>query len=211
MKRLSIICFGLILGILVGYFLPKQVKVAEIEQPEQIPVEITETVQYVEIITVEEEMEVPLPEADEIPGNTSGFIQLDVPLDPEIQEYVYEQCVYYNIDYFLVMALIQHESEFISDVVSGTGDYGLMQINTCNHKDGVDYLDPYQNIQEGMMLLDALFMTYNDPALVLMAYNMGEKGASRLWDQGIYTSNYVNEIFEIQMELYESITERDSE
>lgn len=79
MKRLSIICFGLILGILVGYFLPKQVKVTEIEQPEQIPVEITETVQYVEIITVEEEMEVPLPEADEIPGNTSGFIQLDVP------------------------------------------------------------------------------------------------------------------------------------
>ena len=44
-----------------------------------------------------------------------------------------------------------------------------------------------------------------------MAYNMGEKGASRLWDQGIYTSNYVNEIFEIQMELYESITERDGE
>lgn len=59
-----------------------------------------------------------------------------------------------------------------------------------------------------MMLLNALFNTYDDPALVLMAYNMGETGALRLWDQGIYTSNYVNEIFEIQIELYESVMER---
>lgn len=199
MKRLSIICFGLVLGILAGSFLPKQVKVAEIEQLEQIPVEI---------ITVEEEMEVPLPEADEIPGNTSGFIQLDVPLDPEIQEYVYEQCVYYNIDYFLVMALIQHESEFISDAVSGTGDYGLMQINTCNHKEGIDYLDPYQNISEGMMMLDYLFTKYTDPALVLMAYNMGETGASKLWEQGIYSTDYVDEIFLEQEMLQESVKER---
>ncbi len=207
MKKLNIICIGIVLGVFTGFIFPKEVPAEDAE-----PV-IFEKIEYVEVVTVEEDdpepaEEVQLPEVEWIPGNASGFILLDVPLDEDIQEYVYEQCIQYNIDYYLVMGLIKHESEFTTDAVSSTGDYGLMQINQVNHKDGVDYLDPYQNISEGMMLLDYLFDKYDDPALVLMAYNMGEKGASGLWKQGIYNTDYVNEIFLEQELLQESVKER---
>lgn len=202
MKKIGIICLGMIIGICAGMLFPKEVPA---EQPDIFEPVAVETIQYVEIVTVEE---IVLPEVINIPGNTSGFIQLDVPLDPEVQEYVYDLCLQYNIDYYLVMALISHESEFIPEAISETGDYGLMQINQVNHKEGIDYLDPYQNISEGMMMLDYLFTRYTDPALVLMAYNMGEKGASRLWEQGIYSTDYVNEIFLEQEMLQESVMER---
>lgn len=205
MKRLEIICLGIIIGLFIGTLFPKEAPAVQPDIFEPVALEVTETIQYVEYVTVEE---VPLPEVEIIPGNTSGFMQLDVPLDTEVQEYVYDLCIQYNIDYYLVMALIQHESEFIPEVVSETGDYGLMQINQVNHKEGIDYLDPYQNISEGMMMLDYLFTKYTDPALVLMAYNMGETGASKLWEQGIYSTDYVDEIFLEQEMLQESVKER---
>ena len=205
MKKLEIICVGLVVGIITGIFVPKEAPADE-NEPKTISVqfEVVETVEDKSNETVEES----LPEVKWIPGNNSGFYLLDVPLEADIQEYVYEQCVEYNIDYYFVMALIKHESEFDSDCISSTNDYGLMQINICNHKEGVDYLDPYQNVSEGMALLDYLFNKYSDSSLVLMAYNMGENGASVLWNQGIYSTEYVQEIYLEQQLLQESIIER---
>lgn len=39
------------------------------------------------------------------------------------------------------------------------------------------------------------------PEKVLMAYNMGETGASRLWEQGIFEINYSKSVLQIQQEL----------
>lgn len=79
-----------------------------------------------------------------------------------------------------------------------------MQINQKNHEwlsnaVGVtDFLDPYQNIQAGIYILGTLFEKYDDPHKVLMAYNMGESGASKLWDQGIYQSKYSQRVIGYQ-------------
>lgn len=136
-----------------------------------------------------------------------NFVPLNVSMDEDLQEFVFYLSTAYEMDFTFVMALIQHESRYDAGVISATNDYGLMQINTINHpylKETLgitDFLNPYDNIRGGMFILRKLFEKYEEPNKVLMAYNMGETGASRLWKQGIFESNYSNSVLEIQREL----------
>lgn len=59
-----------------------------------------------------------------------------------------------------------------------------------------DFLDPYQNSRSGLYILRNLFEKYEKPEKVLMAYNLGETGAKKLWDQGIYETNYTKKVIE---------------
>lgn len=139
------------------------------------------------------------------------FEPLNVPLDEEIQEFVYYLSKGYCVDWLFVMAIIQQESNYQADAISTTNDYGLMQINKINHEYitetiGVtDFLDPYQNVRAGLWIIRNLFEKYDDPCMVLMAYNMGEAGAAVLWDQGIYETNYSKSVLTIQEELQRSV------
>lgn len=146
----------------------------------------------------------------EMPGEWARdlkFVPLDVPMDEDLQEFVFYLSAAYEMDFTFVMALIQQESGFRSDVVSATNDYGLMQINEVNHQylkeqlEIADFLNPYDNIRAGMFILRKLFEKYETPAKVLMAYNMGENGASRLWEQGIFEINYSKSVLQIQQEM----------
>lgn len=139
------------------------------------------------------------------------FTPLDCKMPEEQQEFVFYLCKGYNIDFTLVMALIQHESSFTPDVISPTNDYGYMQINSVNHEwltetIGVtDYLDPYQNIRAGVFVLRKLFERYQDTDMVLMAYNMGENGASCLWEKGIFETDYTQSILNIQEQFNDQL------
>ena len=150
-------------------------------------------------------------------GDEYDFIPLNCKLDKETQQSTFYLCKGYDIDWTLVMALMQKESSFRSDVISATDDYGLMQINKCNHKwltdtIGVtDYLDKEQNIRAGVFVLRKLFEEYTDPNLVLMAYNMGADGAETLWNKGIYTTPYVDDILTYQAEFNKQIEERNGD
>lgn len=53
-----------------------------------------------------------------------------------------------------------------------------------------------------------LFEKYEDPEKVLMAYNMGETGAKRLWDKGIYETDYTNKVIKNIMKIKNYINER---
>ena len=147
-------------------------------------------------------------------GAELGFVPLDVPMNEELQEFIYCLSYGYNIEFPFVMALIELESSFVPNAIGKTNDYGLMQINTCNHewlseKLGItDFLDPHQNIRSGMYILRYLFEKYEDPAKVLMAYNMGETGAARLWEQGIFETNYSKRIMKTAAEYTQQISER---
>jgi hypothetical protein len=138
-----------------------------------------------------------------------SFTPLNIGLDAELQEYTYMLCKAYDVDFHLVMAVMQRESGYRTDVISGSNDYGLMQINKINHKRlseilGItDFLNPEDNIHAGVYMLSDLFDKYHDTNLVLMAYNMGEGGANKLWNMGIFTSNYAQEIMRIQKGLME--------
>lgn len=139
------------------------------------------------------------------------FIPIDCKMSEERQEFVYYLCSGYNLDFTLVMALIQHESNFNPSVISSTNDYGYMQINEINQDwltetlGITDYTDPYQNIRAGTFVLRKLFERYQDTNMVLMAYNMGEKGASCLWRKGVFETEYTQSILTIQEQLNEQL------
>ena len=139
------------------------------------------------------------------------FTPLDCNMPEEQQEFVFYLCAGYNLDFTLVMALIEHESSYRADVISKSNDYGLMQINKMNHEwltetIGVtDYLDPYQNIRAGCFILRKLFEKYQDTETVLMCYNMGETGASRLWEKGVFSTVYTESILNIQCRFNEQL------
>ena len=137
-------------------------------------------------------------------------VYFDIPLSKELQDYIRNLCDEYGIPIELVIAIIDVESTFRANIVSKTNDYGLMQINKCNHewltdKLGVtDFLDPYQNIKSGVHILSAhLEVTNGNIELALMRYNNGATGAKKLWDKGIYSTAYTRKI----MAAYESYKE----
>ena len=133
-------------------------------------------------------------------GGELDFKPLDVPLCETVQEFIFYLSYGYYIDFPFVMGLIMTESSFRTHVISKTHDYGLMQINRVNHKwleerHGItDFLDPYENVKAGLYILRTLFEKYDDPAKVLMAYHMGETGAGRLWEKGIFETSYTRKV-----------------
>lgn len=148
-------------------------------------------------------------------GNDFNFIPLDIPLDDDLQEFIYCLSYSYNIDWTLVMAMISCESSFKSDAVSTSNDFGLMQINIINHQwlsealGVTDFLDAKQNIRSGVFILRKLFEKYGDDThKVLMAYNMGEYGASKLWEQEIFSTAYTEKVSDIQAKFQNEIKER---
>lgn len=143
-------------------------------------------------------------------GNLN-FIPLDVSLNEDLQEFSFYLSSACDMDFTFIMALMKQESDFQSNIVSATNDYGLMQINEINHtylkeQLGIsDFLDPYENIKAGMFILRKLFEKYETPEKVLMAYNMGETGASQLWEQGIFETNYTKNVLKYQQEFIEEL------
>lgn len=139
------------------------------------------------------------------------FIPIECKMPEEQQEFVYYLCSGYNLDFTLVMALIQYESNFNSSVISSTNDYGYMQINEINQDwltetlGVTDYTDPYQNIRAGIFVLRKLFERYQDTNMVLMAYNMGENGACCLWKKGVFETEYTQSILTIQEQFIEQL------
>lgn len=145
---------------------------------------------FEEVITTMEEWYVGKPE----------FTPIDCSLDDDIQEFIFYLSMGYDIDFYFIMAVIEHESRYVVDAVSKTGDYGLMQINEQNHEwlsealGLTDITDPYQNVMAGTYKLYLLIQKHGSYEMALMAYNMGSSGASKLWAEGIYKTNYSKEI-----------------
>lgn len=127
---------------------------------------------------------------------------LDIPLDYDVQIYIYKQCDYKKDLYCFIMAMIEQESGFNEKEISSTNDYGLMQINACNHEElnnkygKQNFLDPYDNVYCGIKIIKGYLKEFEHKNLALMAYNMGKGGARRLWRNGIYSSRYSDSVIE---------------
>lgn len=142
------------------------------------------------------------------------FEQLDCELDKETQEFVYYLCKSYDVDFTFVMAVMQAESSFEADLISGTNDYGLMQINKSNHEwvtkaIGVtDFTDPKENVRAGCFIIRKLFEKYQKSEMVLMAYHFGEHGAKTLWNEGVYECKYSQTVMEYQKQFNEQVGDK---
>lgn len=139
-----------------------------------------------------------------------------IPLSEDMQDEIMGIANRNGLDQLTVLALIDVESNYNPDSVSETDDYGLMQINICNHErlsntlELTNIMEPLQNVEAGSYMLGLLYQKYQDMNMALMAYNMGEAGAQRLWNQDVYETSYTKKVNETREELeglrYEVIT-----
>lgn len=132
---------------------------------------------------------------------------------PEVvQEYLWCLCQEREIDYYIMIALIERESGYQHDASGdGGGSKGYMQIAQKWHEERMaeegaeDLYNPYQTLRVGLNLVDELYERYGDWGKVLMCYNMGESLAKEYWDRGEYSTDYSRGIIgraqEIEQEL----------
>ena len=110
----------------------------------------------------------------------------DIPLDAELQIWVFDYCKDKKLNPYLIFAMCERESQYKADAVGDSGrSLGIMQIQEQWHQERMDelgctdLLNPYQNVTVGIDILIDLYSKCNDTAWVLMAYNGGEAYANR--------------------------------
>ncbi len=148
----------------------------------------------------------------------------------EYTEYIKKYANEYNVDEYLIYAIIKAESNFNQDAVSHRGAKGLMQLMYSTAEDiskriGIELnedniLEPDININLGTKYISMLIQKYNNINLALAAYNAGsgnvdgwiEKGTLKSDGSDIEnvpfteTNNYVRKIlrdYEIYKNIYE--------
>lgn len=109
----------------------------------------------------------------------------DVPLERELQATLREACEEHGVPVSLALGLIEEESHFQVDVVSGKGAYGLCQLNP---KYFPDDLTPAENIRAGVGYLGELLEWHRDPAEALRAYNLGYDDGDRRFANAVLTA-----------------------
>lgn len=159
-------------------------------------------------VTLTKTVEVPAYNSDKLP-TLKDVTYYDVPLSYSLQRYIYEVCADEEVPVSLVIAMIDKESQFNPEAVSDTGDYGLMQINKINHETlkeqyrAADVLDPYQNVFCGVKMMGSYIKAHDgDYNKALMAYNMGDYGAKKAWENGIKSTSYSESVLAL-MQKYE--------
>lgn len=164
----------------------------------------------VETVTVTETVEVPATSTEELPEPLE-ITYYNVPLSHGLQDYIYELCAEEHVPMSLIIAMIDHESRFNPEAISRTNDYGLMQINEVNHESleeryrCADMLNPYQNVFCGIKVIGSYIETYGDYTKALMAYNMGNYGARKAWDNGITSTAYTDLILGLMHEYEQEV------
>ncbi len=124
----------------------------------------------------------------------------NINLSQDLQEYTFIQCIKYDVDPVLVLAVMKTESGFNTDAVSETNDFGIMQINACNYRwlsdafGDIDLLDAKDNIRCGVYMLSKI--KYPTREQKLMTYNMGSVHAKALWEKGTYTTDYTDKVID---------------
>ena len=132
----------------------------------------------------------------------------DIPLSDELQEYTYQTAQKYNVDYDLILAIMQTESQY-NNIISDNGeDVGLCQINQINaewlYKEyGVyNLMDERQNIEACAIILSKLQGQFDSENAVIMAYNLGESKAEKYIKSG-KTVEYTEKVYKNLKEIKE--------
>ena len=199
--------YGVVVACIVGMFVLLYVYSSEAkpldkskEQTEEITTAITPTMVVANVSTTSYIVTEPttvkstttptfdinelLEEREPIRENTLYYVFEDdcsYYLDTKYQDYLWKKLKEYNHTelYELCIALMYHESEFKTDVISDTNDHGLMQVNISNYQYlhdqlGIESLDdPYENIDCGVFILVSCFEKYGTIEEALVAYNQG--------------------------------------
>lgn len=110
----------------------------------------------------------------------------DVNMDEDTQKWLFDECEEKNISPYIVLALIEQESDFNPECIYSNDrelSVGYMQINLYAQEERIGDRNPYDkytNIEIGIEILESLIKINPDPAWVLCAYNGGASYANRL-------------------------------
>lgn len=157
-------------------------------------------------------------------GDLDGWWHYEIPeeykrtggqLPDLVQVYLYCLCKQAQVDYPMVLALIEVESGYHYDAVSEDGGIGYMQIRYEAHKDRLGdgaeetLKNPYTNIRVGMEYLKELSDRFISKDEVLTAYNYGVTGAYKnFWNDGVYSSPYSDKVLAIRDRIGEDLEKR---
>lgn len=127
----------------------------------------------------------------------------DIPLSGHLQKYTYVLCKQYDVDFEMVLAVMDVESEYNTKAFrqnKKSYDVGLMQINSFNHSWLIetlglwDVFHPWNNIKSGVFILSGLSAKYPDKHQVLTAYNMGDSKMRLHWKKGVKSTEYSRKV-----------------
>lgn len=147
------------------------------------------------------------------------------------REFVEQYADKYNVDKYLIFAVIKVESNFEEKAISNAGAKGLMQIIDTtateiaemidiNLEDENSLLNPKINVELGAKYISILSSKYDNINLAMAAYNAGSGNVDKWIEQGILkedgsdienipfkeTNNYVRKIlrdYNIYKEIYD--------
>lgn len=140
-----------------------------------------------------------------------GYLSDAVPLAYEYQDYMRTYCAEYGCPYPLALAVAEIESRFDMDIVGTVGEVGIMQLNPgpggSYHAEleaatGLDPTTPEGNIAGGCYKLGKFMAQYDDPAMAVMAYRMGQAGAEKAMAAGVDPAEFAADDMEA-MERWE--------
>ena len=120
----------------------------------------------------------------------------------DYKEYVEKYSAEYEVDKYLVYAIIKAESNFKENAVSNKGAKGLMQLMPKTAEeiakkieiklDDNNILNPEININLGANYIAKLIKQYKNIGLALAAYNAGSGNVDSWIEKGILDSNGEN-------------------
>ena len=111
--------------------------------------------------------------------------------------YIEALCWEYGVDYEMVKAVIQTESDWNHRAVSTSGAIGLMQVLPSTARSEFDtpkqdLFDPYVNVTVGIKYLSELNERFDDMESTLTAYSHGPTATKK------YSPTYVNNNFYVK-------------
>lgn len=111
-------------------------------------------------------------------------------------EYIYNICDIYDVDFLLMIALINRESSFIENAISSVGAVGLCQITGIVlidlDKEYLNRNETEDNVLLGVMFMKKLLERYGNNYDALIHYNAGTKPSYRVRGK-IYAKNVLLE------------------
>ena len=148
--------------------------------------------------SVQAEKAMTAPEQQSASEEAAAVMAEEIPLSEELVQTALTACEQYEVPPQLLFAVMEVESGFQTDAQNGACT-GLMQIHSINlpylqEQIGIsDLSDPEQNIQAGAFILGGYLSRYSTEDS-LMAYNLGEGGAKKQWEQGIHGTAYTEKV-----------------
>lgn len=160
-------------------------------------------------------------------SNLEGWWRYQIPeeyrvnggyLPDVVQVYLYCLCDAHNIDYAMVLAMIEVESGYRHDAIAKDGGVGYMQVMYKWHADRLEgqgeeaLRNPYVNLRVAVEYLAELSDKYIAKDEVLTAYNYGVVGAKKKYfNQGKYHSPYSDKVLEVRKRILKELDARKTE